>query len=81
MHEWALAESILVAAVEAAKKEKIKKITEITIGMGELQQIEQDVFEFAINEIVKSQDQNFEELFKMQFLRSRMEFFRYEEKT
>jgi len=55
MHEWALAESILVAAVEAAEKEKMKKITEITIGFGELQQIEQDVFEFALDEIIKSQ--------------------------
>ena len=55
MHEWALAESILVAATEAAEKEKIKKISEITIGMGELQQIEQDVFEFALNEIIKDQ--------------------------
>jgi len=56
MHEWALAESILVAAVDAAEKEKIKKITQIKIGMGELQQIEQDIFEFALNEIIKSQD-------------------------
>lgn len=55
MHEWALAESILVAAVDAAEKEKIKKITQIKIGMGELQQIEQDIFEFALNEIIKSQ--------------------------
>jgi len=55
MHEWALAESILTAAVEAAEKEKLKKITEIKIGMGELQQIEQDIFEFALDEIIKSQ--------------------------
>jgi len=57
MHEWALAESILVAAVEAAEKEKLKKITEIKIAIGELQQIEQDVFEFALDEIIKDQDQ------------------------
>ena len=42
MHEWALAESILTAAMEAAEKEKLKKITEIKIGIGELQQIEQE---------------------------------------
>ncbi len=57
MHEWALAESILVAAVEAAEKEKLKTITEIKIGIGELQQIEQDVFEFALEEIIKTQDE------------------------
>ena len=55
MHEWALAESILVAAVEEAEKEKLKKITKIKIGLGELQQIEQDIFEFALEEIIKSQ--------------------------
>lgn len=55
MHEWALAESVLTAAVEAADKEKMKKIKEITIGLGELQQIEQDIFEFALGEIIKEQ--------------------------
>ena len=55
MHEWALAESILAAAVEAADKEKLKKITEINISMGELQQIEKDIFQFALDEIIKEQ--------------------------
>lgn len=53
MHEWALAESILAAAVEAAKKEKMKKITQITVVLGELQQIAMDVFEFALDELKK----------------------------
>ena len=56
MHEWALAESILVAAVEAAEKEKMEKIQEINIEIGELQQISMEAFEFALDEIVKSQD-------------------------
>jgi hydrogenase nickel incorporation protein HypA/HybF len=55
MHEWALAESILAAAVEAADKEKLKKITEINVAMGELQQIEKDIFQFALDEIIKDQ--------------------------
>jgi hydrogenase nickel incorporation protein HypA/HybF len=55
MHEWALAESILTAAIEAAEKEKLKKITEINIAMGELQQIEKDIFQFALGEIIKEQ--------------------------
>jgi len=55
MHEWALAESILSAAVEEAEKQKLKKITQIKINLGELQQIEQDIFEFALNEIIKEQ--------------------------
>lgn len=56
MHEWALAESIITASLEAAEKEKLEKITEINIQIGELQQIEQDIFEYALNEIIKTQD-------------------------
>ena len=55
MHEWALAESILTAAVEEAEKQKLKKIKEIEISIGELQQIEQDIFEFGLNELIKDQ--------------------------
>jgi len=55
MHEWALAESILTAAVEEAEKQKLKKITNINISLGELQQIEKDIFKFALDEIVKTQ--------------------------
>jgi len=55
MHEWALAESILAAAVETADKEKLKRITEINISLGELQQIEQDIFEFALDGIIEEQ--------------------------
>jgi len=57
MHEWALAESILTAAVEEAEKKHLKKINEIKISIGELQQIEQDIFKFALDEIIKDQDQ------------------------
>ncbi len=56
MHEWALAESIITTAVETAEKKKLKMISEIKISIGELQQIEQDIFEFALGEIIKSQD-------------------------
>lgn len=55
MHEWALAESILTTAVDAAEKEKLKKIKEIVVGLGELQQVEQDIFEFALGELIKEQ--------------------------
>jgi len=60
MHEWALAESILTAALEVAEKEKIKKITEIKISIGELQQIEQDIFEFALEQIIEEQKDKLE---------------------
>ena len=51
MHEWALAESIVLAAVETAQKEKLKTITEVTVHIGELQQIEKEIFLFALNEL------------------------------
>jgi hydrogenase nickel incorporation protein HypA/HybF len=54
MHEWALAESVIVAAVEAAEKENLKTICEINISIGELQQIEKEIFRFALDEILKS---------------------------
>ena len=56
MHEWALAESILTAAIEEAEKEKLKKITEIKISIGELQQIEKDIFEFALSQLLKDEN-------------------------
>ncbi len=62
MHEWALAESILITAVNAAEKEKLKKIKEIVVGLGELQQIEKDIFEFAIGEIIKEQDEKLKDV-------------------
>ncbi len=55
MHEWALAESILSAAQETAEKEHFKTICEITIRLGELQQIEHDIFEFALKELAKTE--------------------------
>jgi len=55
MHEWALAESILSAALEEAQKGKLKVINEISVELGELQQIEQDIFEFALQEILQTQ--------------------------
>jgi len=55
MHEWALAESIITAAVETAEKEHLKTITDITIHIGELQQIEKEIFQFALKELTTSQ--------------------------
>lgn len=64
MHEWALAESVVTATLEAAKKEKLKKITEIKVSIGELQQIEHDIFKFALNEILKEKGEKTKITFK-----------------
>lgn len=51
MHEWALAEAVIAAATQIATKEKLKQITEITIKIGELQQVETDILEFAFQQL------------------------------
>ena len=48
MHEWALAEGILVSAKQIAEHEKLTQITEITIKVGELQQVEPPILRFAL---------------------------------
>ena len=51
MHEWALAEAILTSAKEIAEKEKLKEVTEVTIKIGELQQVEAGILRFAISQM------------------------------
>jgi hydrogenase nickel incorporation protein HypA/HybF len=53
MHEWALAEAVVSAASEAAEKEGFRKVTEVRISVGELQQIEPDVLMFALSQLKK----------------------------
>jgi hydrogenase nickel incorporation protein HypA/HybF len=53
MHEWALAEAVLITAIKEAEKKNLKRLKIIKILIGELQQIETDIFEFALNEIIK----------------------------
>ncbi len=54
MHEWALAESILTTAIETAEREHLKKILEIHVSLGELQQIDEEILRFALDEIQKT---------------------------
>jgi hydrogenase nickel incorporation protein HypA/HybF len=51
MHEWALAEAIIAAASQTAEKEGLKEVTEVKIKVGELQQIELDILEFALSQL------------------------------
>jgi hydrogenase nickel incorporation protein HypA/HybF len=48
MHEWALAEAILISAKRVAEQEGLKEITEVTIRVGELQQVEPPILRFAL---------------------------------
>ena len=51
MHEWSLAEAVLASAKEIAEKEKLKEILEVTIRIGELQQVERSILRFALSEM------------------------------
>ena len=51
MHEWALAEAVITAAQQIAEKEKLKEIKEVTIKVGELQQVEQEILRFALSQL------------------------------
>ena len=57
MHEWALAEAVIATAIEESRKEGVKEITEIKLKIGELQQMELEVFKFALDELAKEQDE------------------------
>jgi hydrogenase nickel incorporation protein HypA/HybF len=51
MHEWALAEAVITAAQQIAEKENLKEVREVTIKVGELQQVEQDILRFALSQL------------------------------
>jgi len=49
LHEWALAEAVTTAALEAANKEGLGRVTEVFLKVGELQGIELEIMEFALS--------------------------------
>jgi hydrogenase nickel incorporation protein HypA/HybF len=51
MHEWALAEAIITTASQIAEKEGLSEVTEVKIKVGELQQVESDILEFALSQL------------------------------
>jgi hydrogenase nickel incorporation protein HypA/HybF len=51
MHEWALAEAVLVAASQVVEREGLKGVREVRIRVGELQQVELELFEFALSQL------------------------------
>ncbi len=53
MHEWALAEGIMATAIEFAEKNGAERIEEIVIVLGELQDVDRDIVEFALNNLKK----------------------------
>jgi hydrogenase nickel incorporation protein HypA/HybF len=55
MHEWALAEAVVASASEVAEKEHLKEVAEVRIKVGELQQIDSEIFEFALEQLKTAQ--------------------------
>ena len=53
MHEWALAEAVVAAASQTAKRERLKEVSLLKVKMGELQQVDREVFETALTEILR----------------------------
>lgn len=50
MHEWALAEGVVSTANRIAKEEGLLEVTEVTVRIGELQQVDHEILEFALNQ-------------------------------
>jgi len=62
VHEWALAEAVVSTASRIAKEEGLRRIAEIRLRIGELQQIDLGVFKFALSQLCQqfSLDARFE---------------------
>jgi hydrogenase nickel incorporation protein HypA/HybF len=56
MHELALADSVVKAALRAADDAGMDRIERIVVKVGELQHIELDIFEFSLTNVLPSQD-------------------------
>jgi hydrogenase nickel incorporation protein HypA/HybF len=52
MHEWALAESVICTITDEIKRNKLSRISRVTVKLGELQQIDVDIFKFALENVL-----------------------------
>jgi hydrogenase nickel incorporation protein HypA/HybF len=51
MHEWALAEGVVKTADKFAEDQGIEEVTEVKMMVGELQQVEHDIIDFALDQL------------------------------
>ncbi len=56
MHVWALAVSVWTAALSAADDAGMDRIDRIVVKIGELQQIERELFEFSLTTVLPAMD-------------------------
>lgn len=53
MHEWALAEAVIKALKEFMSRHGIAKVRSVRIGVGMLQGVDLEIFDFALSELKK----------------------------
>lgn len=58
MHEWALAEAIVKTALKISEEKGFEKVREVRIKIGELQQIDQDILQFALSRLKSAKFEN-----------------------
>ena len=61
MHELALADAVMRAALRAADDAGMDRIEKLVVKVGELQQIEKELFEFSLTSVLSSQDERLAE--------------------
>ena len=54
MHEWALAESVICTISDETIKNKLSRISSVAVKIGELQQINIEIFRFALDTVLSS---------------------------
>jgi len=65
VHEWALAEALISTVIQVSKKEGLRKIFEIEVRIGELQDIDLEIFKFALIQLKPDYLKDAEFKFKM----------------
>lgn len=56
MHEWALAESVIVTIAAEVDDKGLRKVQRVDVKVGELQQIDVDVFRFLLESVLEMYD-------------------------
>jgi len=56
MHEFALADAVVAAALDEARRNGLSTIDRIVVTVGELQEIEQELFEFSLTQVIPLQE-------------------------
>ncbi|MEM2930144.1 MAG: hydrogenase nickel incorporation protein HypA [Thermoproteota archaeon] len=51
MHEWALAESVIRTILRMVEEKRVEKIIEVKIKIGEMQQVDHEIFRTALTKL------------------------------